>query len=76
MKTIDEMTNDILNSLGKSGDPVGILLSGYLTNCISGIVRENLIGLQCELHDYNRITDHDWSFEEFAADYIVKNPIV
>jgi hypothetical protein len=75
MKTTQEITSDILVSLGHQNNPIGILLTTYLNSVITDIVREKLIEFQIELSDEGAISDCDWSFEEKANEFILGNPI-
>ena len=75
MKTTQEITSDILVSLGQQNNPIGILLTTYLNSVITDIVREKLIEFQIELSDEDSISDCDWSFEEKANEFILGNPI-
>jgi hypothetical protein len=75
MKTIEEINNDILQSLGQTGNPVGILLESYLKKVITDVVRDQLIKFQIDLCDKELITDYDWSFEDEANDYLLNDPI-
>ena len=70
MKTTEQITSDILSSLGQTNNPVGILLSGYLKNTINEIVKEQLIEFQQYLADDDMITSHDWSFEDEANRFL------
>ena len=75
MKTIEEIKNDVLSSLGQQNNPVGILLESYLNKVITDIVREQLINFQIELSDKELITDYDWTFEDEVNEFLNGNPI-
>jgi len=75
MKTIEEIKNDVLSSLGQQNNPVGILLESYLNKVITDIVRDQLINFQIELSDKELITDYDWTFEDEANEFLNINPI-
>ena len=75
MKTVTDIKNDILQSLGQQDNPVGILLEEYLKKVITDVVRDQLIKFQIDLCDKELITDYDWSFEDEANDYLLNDPI-
>jgi hypothetical protein len=75
MKTVTDIKNDILQSLGQQDNPVGILLEEYLKKVITDITRDKLIGFQIELSDEELITDYDWSFEDKANEFLLGNKI-
>ena len=75
MKTVTDIKNDILKSLGQPDNPVGILLDSYLQKVITDIVRDQLIRFQIELSDKELITDYDWGFEDEANYFLSDNPI-
>jgi hypothetical protein len=75
MKTVKDIKNDILKSLGQPDNPVGILLEEYLKSVITDIVRNKLIDFQLDLSNKELITDHDWGFEGEANDFLSDNPI-
>ena len=75
MKTVTDIKNDILTSLGQSDNPVGILLEEYLKKVITDITRDKLISFQIELSDEELITDYDWSFEDKANEFLLGNKI-
>ena len=75
MKTVTDIKNDILQSLGQQDNPVGILLEEYLKKVITDIVRDKLISFQIELSDEELITDYDWSFEDKANEFLLGNKI-
>jgi hypothetical protein len=75
MKTVTDIKNDILQSLGQQDNPVGILLEEYLKKVITDITRDKLIGFQIELSDEELITDYDWSFEDKANEFLSGNKI-
>lgn len=75
MKTVTDIKNDILQSLGQQDNPVGILLEEYLKKVITDITRDKLIGFQIELSDEELITDYDWSFEDKANEFLLGNEI-
>ena len=75
MKTVTDIKNDILQSLGQQDNPIGILLEEYLRKVITDITRDKLIGFQIELSDEELITDYDWSFEDKANEFLLGNKI-
>jgi hypothetical protein len=75
MKTVTDIKNDILQSLGQQDNPVGILLEEYLKKVITDITRDKLISFQIELSDEELITDYDWSFEDKANEFLLGNKI-
>jgi hypothetical protein len=75
MKTVTDIKNDILQSLGQQDNPVGILLEEYLKKVITDIVRDKLIDFQIYLNDEGLITGHDWTFEDKANEYLGADPI-
>ena len=75
MKTITDIKNDILQSLGQQDNPIGILLEEYLKKVITDITRDKLISFQIELSDEELITDYDWSFEDKANEFLLGNKI-
>ena len=75
MKTVTDIKNDILKSLGQPDNPVGILLEEYLKSVITDIIRDQLIRFQIGLSDQKLITDYDWGFEDEANDFLSDNPI-
>ena len=75
MKTVTEIKNDILQSLGQQDNPIGILLEEYLRKVITDITRDKLISFQIELSDEELITDYDWSFEDKANEFLLGNKI-
>ena len=75
MKTVTDIKNDILQSLGQQDNPVGILLEEYLKKVITDITRDKLIGFQIELSDEDLISDCDWSFEDKANEFLLGNKI-
>ena len=64
MKKTEQITKDILSSLGQSSNPMGILVEGYLDAKIREIVKDHLVQFQFYLQEECLITDHDWSFED------------
>jgi hypothetical protein len=70
MKTTEQISQDILGSLGQSANPVGVLLEGYLSSVIREIVKDQLIEFQQYLADDDMITSHDWSFEDEANRFL------
>ena len=70
MKTTEQITSDILSSLGQTNNPVGILLSGYLKNTINEIIKDQLIEFQQYLAEDDLITTHDWSFNDEANKFL------
>ena len=70
MKTPEQISQDILGSLGQSSNPVGVLLEGYLSSVIREIVRGQLIEFQQYLSDQDLITNHDWCFESEANKFL------
>ena len=75
MKTVTDIKNDILQSLGQQDNPIGILLEEYLRKVITDITRDKLISFQIELSDEELITDYDWSFEDKANEFLLGNEI-
>ena len=75
MKTVTEIKNDILTSLGQSDNPVGILLEEYLKSVITDIVRDKLIDFQSFLCDEDLITGHDWEWEDKANEFLSDNKV-
>ena len=75
MKTVTDIKNDILQSLGQQDNPIGILLEEYLKKVITDITRDKLISFQIELSDEELITDYDWSFEDKANEFLLGNKI-
>ena len=75
MKTVTDIKNDILQSLGQQDNPIGILLEEYLRKVITDITRDKLISFQIELSDEELITDYDWSFEDKANEFLLGNKI-
>ena len=75
MKTVTDIKNDILQSLGQQDNPIGILLEEYLRKVITDITRDKLIGFQIELSDEELISDCDWSFEDKANVFLLGNEI-
>jgi hypothetical protein len=70
MKTPEQISQDILVSLGQSTNPVGVLLEGYLSSVIREIVKDQLIEFQQYLADDDLITTHDWSFNDEANKFL------
>ncbi len=64
MKKTEQITKDILSSLGQSSNPMGILLEGYLDAKIREIVKDQLVQFQFYLQEECLITDYNWSFED------------
>ena len=75
MKTVTEIKNDILQSLGQQNNPIGILLEEYLKKVITDITIDKLISFQIELCDEELINDYDWSFEDKANEFLLGNKI-
>jgi len=75
MKTVTDIKNDILQSLGQQDNPIGILLEEYLKKVITDIVRDKLIDFQLELSNKELITDHDWCFVDEANEFLLGNKI-
>ena len=75
MKTVTEIKNDILQSLGQQNNPIGILLEEYLKKVITDITIDKLISFQIELSDEELINDYDWSFEDKANEFLLGNKI-
>ena len=75
MKTVTDIKNDILQSLGQQDNPIGILLEEYLRKVITDVTRDKLISFQIELSDEELITDYDWSFEDKANEFLLGNKI-
>lgn len=75
MKSIVDIKNDILQSLGQQNNPIGILLEEYLKKVITDITRDKLIDFQTELSDEGLISDCDWVFEDKANVFLLGNEI-
>ena len=75
MKTIKEITGDILQSLGEENNPSGILLEGYLHKVITDIVKDKMVDLQMHLNEEAYISDCDFAYEDMAAEVLSSNPI-
>ena len=75
MKTVTEIKNDILTSLGQSDNPVGILLEEYLKSVITDIVRNKLVNFQSFLCDEDLITGHEFAWEDKANEFLLGNEI-
>ena len=75
MKTIKEITGDILQSLGEENNPIGILLEGYLHKVITDIVKDKMVDLQIYLNEEKYISDCDFAYEDMAAEVLSNNPI-
>ncbi len=75
MKTVTDIKNDILTSLGQSDNPVGILLEEYLRSVITDIVRNKLVNFQSFLCDEDLITGHDWGWEDKANEFLSEDKI-
>ena len=75
MKTVTEIKNDILQSLGQPDNPIGILLEEYLKKVITDITINKLINFQIELCDEELINDYDWSFEDKANEFLLGDKI-
>jgi len=75
MKTTKQIASDILQSLGQTDNPVGLLLETYLKTVITDIVTVHITGFQIDLSDDGRISSSDWSFEDRARDHFINSPI-
>lgn len=75
MKTVTEIKNDILQSLGQSDNPVGILLEEYLKKVITDITRDKLIDFLSHLYDEDLITGHEFAWEDKANEFLLGNEI-
>ena len=75
MKTVTEIKNDILQSLGQQDNPVGILLEEYLKKVITDIVRDKLVNFQSFLFDEDLITGHDWGWEYKANEFLSEDKV-
>ena len=75
MKTVKEITGDILQSLGQENNPIGILLEGYLHKVITDIVKDKMIDLQIHLNEEAYISDSDFAYEDMAAEVLSSNPV-
>ena len=75
MKTIKEITEDILKSLGQENNPIGILLEGYLHKVITDIAKDKMIDLQIHLNEEAYISDCDFAYEDMAAEVLSCNPV-
>jgi hypothetical protein len=70
VKDANQITEDILASLKLSGDPIGILLEGYLEAVLSTRDKHILVDFQLYLSNKNLINDYDWTFEDEAINFI------
>lgn len=75
MKTVKEITGDILKSLGQENNPIGILLEGYLHKVITDIVKDKMIEVQIHLNEEAYISDCDFAYEDMAAEVLSYNPV-
>lgn len=75
MKTVKEITGDILKSLGQENNPIGILLEGYLHKVITDIAKDKMIDLQIHLNEESYISDCDFAYEDMAAEVLSSNPV-
>ena len=75
MKSVVDIKNDILQSLGQQDNPIGILLEEYLRKVITDITRDKLIDFLVELNEEELIPDCDWSFEDKANVFLLGNEI-
>ena len=75
MKTIKEITGDILQSLGEENNPIGILLEGYLHKVITDIVKDKMVDLCIHLNEEAYIGDSDFAYEDMAAEVLSNNPV-
>lgn len=75
MKTVKEITEDILKSLGQENNPIGILLEGYLHKVITDIAKDKMIDLQIHLNEEAYISDCDFAYEDMAAEVLSSNPV-
>lgn len=75
MKTVKEITEDILKSLGQENNPIGILLEGYLHKVITDIVKDKMVDLCIHLNEEAYISDDDFAYEDMAAEVLSSNPV-
>ena len=75
MKTVKEITEDILKSLGQENNPIGILLEGYLHKVITDIAKDKMIEVQIHLNEEAYISDCDFAYEDMAAEVLSYNPV-
>ena len=75
MRTVKEITEDILKSLGQENNPISVLLEGYLHKVITDIVKDKMIDLQIHLADEAYISDCDFAYEDMAAEVLSSNPV-
>ncbi len=75
MKTIKEITGDILQSLGQGNNPIGVLLEGYLHKVITDIVKDKMVDLQIHLNEEAYISDCDFAYEDMAAEALSNSPV-
>lgn len=75
MKTVKEITGDILQSIGQENNPIGVLLEGYLQKVITDIVKDKLIELQIQLDVEGYINNEEFNFEDKASEVLSYNPV-
>ena len=75
MKTVKNITEDILQSLGQKDNPIGILLEEYLRLNIKGIVTEHLINFQNQLCEEGILDGSEFGWEDKADEYLRENNI-
>jgi hypothetical protein len=75
MKTVKNITEDILQSLKQQDNPVGILLEEYLRSSIKKIVQEHLINFQNQLCEEGILDGSEFGWEDKADEYLRENNI-
>jgi len=75
MKTVKEITGDILQSLGQQDNPIGILLEEYLRSSIKKIVYEKLVEFQNQLCEEGILDGSEFGWEDKADEFLKENKI-
>lgn len=75
MKTVTDIKNDTLTSLGQQDNPVGILLEEYLRSTITDIVRNKLVNSQSWPVIKSSSHKNDWGWEDKANEFLLGNEI-
>jgi hypothetical protein len=75
MKTVKNITEDILQSLNQKDNPIGILLEEYLRSSIKKIVQEHLINFQNQLCEEGILDGSEFGWEDKADEYLRENNI-
>jgi len=75
MKTVKNITEDILQSLKQQDNPIGILLEEYLRSSIKDIVQEHLINFQNQLCEEGILDGTEFGWEDKADEYLRENKI-